>query len=123
MEHLVSFLPAPDAILALLTLNSLELVLGVDNIIVLTIMVNRLPLLKQPKARFMGLGLAMVTRIALLISLTWIMKLSHPLFTLMNKAISGRDLILLAGGLLLIGKSTLKDTDPELSGSFWYISD
>lgn len=96
----------PEAIIALLTLTSLEIVLGIDNIIFLSILVDRLPAHQRPKARTLGLTLAMVTRIGLLLSLTWVMGLTAPLFTLVGETLSGRDLILLGGGLFLIAKST-----------------
>lgn len=95
-----------EALIALLTLTSLEIVLGIDNIIFLTILVDRLPPEQREKARIMGLGLAMLTRIGLLLSLTWVMGLTEPLFTLFQEVISGRDLILIGGGLFLIYKST-----------------
>lgn len=94
--------------IALLTLTVLEIVLGIDNIVFISILADRLPHDQQPKARRMGLGLAMLTRILLLLSLSWIIKLEEPLFHLpiFNLGISGRDLILLIGGLFLIYKST-----------------
>lgn len=95
-----------EAIFALLTLTSLEIVLGIDNIIFLTILVDRLPPQQRPQARVLGLGLAMFTRIALLLSLTWVMSLTRPLFELLGETISARDLILIGGGLFLIAKST-----------------
>ncbi len=95
-----------EAVLALLTLTSLEIVLGIDNIIFLTILVDRLPEHQRAKARILGLTLAMLTRIALLLSITWVMKLTTPFLTLFEYAISGKDLILLGGGLFLIAKST-----------------
>jgi len=98
----------PQVWLALLTLTALEIVLGIDNIIFITILVGKLPPARQPSARFIGLGLAMFTRIALLLSLTWIMGLTAPLFSVFNNAISWRDLILLGGGAFLLFKSTLE---------------
>ena len=95
-----------EALLALLTLTSLEIVLGIDNIIFLTILVDRLPSHQRHKARIIGLSLAMLTRIALLFSITWVMGLTTPLFTLLGESISARDLILIGGGLFLIAKST-----------------
>ncbi len=95
-----------EALLALLTLTSLEVVLGIDNIIFLILVVDRLPEAQRKKARLLGLGLAMLTRIALLLSITAVMKLNTPLFTLMSHSFSGRNLILLFGGLFLIAKST-----------------
>lgn len=95
----------PEAWISLATLAALEIVLGVDNIIFISILVGRLPESQRQSGRIIGLGLAMLTRILLLMSLAWIMKLTAPLFTLFNQAISGRDLILLIGGLFLIIKS------------------
>jgi len=96
----------PSAWIALATLTMLEIVLGIDNIIFISILVGKLPAIQRQKARVLGLAGAMVTRILLLISLAWVMKLTTPLFTVFSEAISGRDLILLLGGLFLIGKST-----------------
>lgn len=95
----------PEAWVSLATLTALEIILGVDNIILISILVGRLPESQRQSGRIIGLGLAMLTRILLLMSLAWIMKLTAPLFTLFNQAISGRDLILLIGGLFLIIKS------------------
>jgi len=95
----------PEGWIALLTLTVLEIVLGIDNIIFISILAGKLPHAQQAKARTLGLGLAMLTRIALLISLTWVMTLTQPLFTLFRE-FSGRDLILILGGLFLIAKST-----------------
>ncbi|ARU50020.1 hypothetical protein Sdiek1_2878 [Sulfurospirillum diekertiae] len=95
-----------EALMALLTLTALEIVLGIDNIIFIAILVGRLPAHQRDKGRVFGLGLAMITRIMLLLSLFWIMKLTTPLFTLFSYAISGRDLILILGGLFLLAKST-----------------
>ncbi|WP_112102176.1 TerC family protein [Haemophilus influenzae] len=95
----------PEAWVSLATLTALEIVLGVDNIIFISILVGRLPESQRQSGRIIGLGLAMLTRILLLMSLAWMMKLTAPLFTLFNQAISGRDLILLIGGLFLIIKS------------------
>ncbi|MGI0116653.1 TerC family protein [Zooshikella sp. RANM57] len=98
----------PQAWIALATLTALEIVLGIDNIIFISILVGRLPKNERQKGRLIGLSLAMVTRIVLLLSLTWIMQLTAPLFTVMAQEISGRDIILLAGGLFLIAKSTFE---------------
>lgn len=100
------WLTNPEAWIALFTLTALEIVLGIDNIIFISILVGRLPAQQRQSARIIGLALAMLTRIALLVSLAWIMKLTQPLFTLLGQEISGRDLILLLGGLFLIVKST-----------------
>ena len=94
----------PNAWIGLLTLTALEIVLGIDNIIFLSVLVGRLPPERRNLGRRLGLALAMGTRIALLLSLTWIMQLTTPLFTLWQ-AISGRDLILIGGGLFLLWKS------------------
>ncbi|PRI66003.1 Integral membrane protein TerC family protein [Haemophilus influenzae] len=96
----------PEAWISLATLAALEIVLGVDNIIFISILVGRLPERQRQSGRIVGLGLAMLTRILLLMSLAWMMKLTAPLFTVFNQAISGRDLILLIGGLFLIIKSS-----------------
>ena len=89
----------PEAWISLATLAALEIVLGVDNIIFISILVGRLPERQRQSGRIVGLGLAMLTRILLLMSLAWMMKLTAPLFTVFNQEISGRDLILLIGGL------------------------
>src|SRR5512138_2935553 len=102
----MEFLTDPQTWLALITLTALEIVLGIDNIIFISILAGRLPALQQEKARITGLGLAMFIRIALLFSLTWLMGLTAPLFSLLGNEISGRDLILITGGLFLIWKST-----------------
>jgi len=98
----------PQVWMALITLTALEVVLGIDNIIFISIQAGKLPPEKQEKARLLGLGLAMFIRIALLFSLTWMMGLTTPLFTVFGNDISGRDLILLSGGLFLIWKSTME---------------
>jgi predicted tellurium resistance membrane protein TerC len=95
----------PQAWIALATLTLLEIVLGVDNIIFITILVGRLPPEQRPRARFIGLSLAMLTRLGLLASLAWIMTLTEPLFTITSAELSGRDLILIGGGLFLLWKS------------------
>jgi predicted tellurium resistance membrane protein TerC len=95
----------PHAWLALATLTALEIVLGVDNIIFISILCGRLPESQRARARTIGLALAMFSRIALLFSLAWVMTLTAPLFSVLGKAISGRDLILLGGGLFLLWKS------------------
>lgn len=91
---------------ALLTLTALEVVLGIDNIIFISILAGKLPANQQARARTIGLGLAMLTRVGLLLSITWIMRLTEPLFTLLGNDFSGRDLILILGGLFLLAKST-----------------
>lgn len=100
----MEWLADPHAWMALATLTALEIVLGVDNIIFISILCGRLPRHQQARARTLGLGFAMLTRLGLLFSLTWLMSLTEPLFTL-GKEISGRDLILIGGGLFLLWKS------------------
>jgi predicted tellurium resistance membrane protein TerC len=102
----MEWLTDPQIWIAFVTLTALELVLGIDNVIFIAILVGKLPAAQQPRARTIGLALAMLMRIALLFSLSWIAGLTAPLFTVVGKAISGRDLILLIGGLFLLGKST-----------------
>lgn len=102
MELLIS----PESWIALLTLTTLEIVLGIDNIIFLTIIVSRMPTEQQNPGRILGLGLAMLTRIALLLSITRVMRLTNELFTAFGHGVTGRDLILLGGGLFLLAKST-----------------
>ncbi|MDH3267495.1 MAG: TerC family protein [Ignavibacteria bacterium] len=101
----------PESLIALLTLTVLEIVLGIDNIIFISILSGKLPKEQQNKARLIGLALAMISRILLLFSIVWIMKLTIPLFTVLGQEISGRDIILIAGGLFLIGKSTFEIHD------------
>jgi predicted tellurium resistance membrane protein TerC len=101
----VDWIADPNAWISLATLTALEIVLGVDNIIFISILCGRLPLEQRAKARTMGLGLAMGARILLLFSLAWIMKLTEPLFHVASHGVSGRDLILLSGGLFLLWKS------------------
>ena len=96
----------PQAWIAFLTLTALELVLGIDNIVFISILAGKLQPDQRARARTVGLALAMLTRVALLFSLSLIIRLTAPLFTILGQAISGRDIILIAGGLLLLGKST-----------------
>jgi predicted tellurium resistance membrane protein TerC len=96
----------PQVWIALATLTLLEVVLGIDNVIFISILAGKLPANQQQKARRLGLGLALITRIALLFSLVWIARLTNPLFALFDHDFSGRDLILLGGGLFLLGKAT-----------------
>jgi predicted tellurium resistance membrane protein TerC len=98
----------PHAWIALATLTALEIVLGIDNIIFISILTGKLPRRRQPRARVTGLGLAMISRIGLLLTLTWIMGLTRPLLSVLGNPISGRDLILIGGGLFLLVKSTLE---------------
>src|SRR5215212_4539269 len=97
-----------EGLLALTTLTFLEIILGVDNVIFISILSGKLPSSQQKQARRTGLLAAMVMRIALLVSIAWIVRLTRPLFTLLTQEISGRDLILIVGGLFLIGKATLE---------------
>ncbi|MGE5640009.1 MAG: TerC family protein [Clostridia bacterium] len=102
----MDLLADPQAWLAFLTLTALELVLGIDNVIFISILVDKLPAARQSFARKLGLFLAMFMRIALLLVLSWLVGLTAPLFTVLAQEISGRDLILIAGGLFLLYKST-----------------
>lgn len=102
----LTLLADPQAWIAFVTLTALELVLGIDNVIFISILVDRLPVATREKARRIGLFLAMFMRIALLLLLSWMVGLTAPLFTVLGKAISGRDLILIVGGLFLLWKST-----------------
>ena len=105
---MTALLTDPHTWLAFLTLALLEIVLGIDNLIFISILVERLPAALQNKARVSGLALAMVTRIALLFSLVWLSHLTRPLFALAGQEVSGRDLVLLGGGLFLLVKSVLE---------------
>jgi predicted tellurium resistance membrane protein TerC len=96
----------PQAWIGFATLTVLEIVLGIDNIIFISILADKLPGEKQARARLVGLALAMLTRILLLFSLTWVIRLTAPLFSVLGEEISGRDLVLLLGGLFLLAKST-----------------
>jgi len=98
----------PQSLIALLTLTILEIVLGIDNIIFISILSGKLPKEKQKKARLLGLSLAMITRILSLFSISLIVKLTEPFFTVFEIGISGRDLILILGGLFLLAKSTME---------------
>jgi len=96
----------PEIWIALVTLTALEIVLGIDNIVFISILAGKLPPPQQPRARRLGLAAAMLTRIALLASLAWIIRLTRPLFELFGHGFSGRDLLLITGGLFLLAKST-----------------
>lgn len=111
----------PQIWIALLTLTVLEIVLGVDNIIFISILAGKLRGAEREKARRVGLALAMLMRIALLLSLTWVMKLTSPLFSPFGHPVSGRDLILLIGGMFLIGKSTI-EIHEKLEGTEGHVS-
>jgi predicted tellurium resistance membrane protein TerC len=127
----MELLSDPQVWLSFLTLAVLEIVLGIDNIIFLSILVDRLPRGRRRSARFLGLGFAMLTRIALLYSITWLATLRATLFTVLGNEISGRDLILFGGGLFLMVKSPLEIRDmlsgkeanrkPGALNSFWLI--
>jgi len=111
----MTWLTTPEAWIGLLTLTVLEIVLGIDNIIFISILAGKLPAHQQARARRLGLAGAMVTRIALLASLAWIIQLTAPLFRVLGHPFSGRDLILIAGGLFLIAKST-REVHDSLEG-------
>jgi len=107
----MEWLTSPGNWVALLTLTALEIVLGIDNIIFIAILSAKLPAAVQNRARLIGLSIAMGTRVLLLLSITWIMRLTTPLFSLLGRDFSGRDLILIAGGLFLLAKSTVEIHD------------
>ena len=111
----------PQAWIAFATLLALEIVLGIDNVVFISILAGKLPASQQAKARYVGLGLAMVTRIILLFSISWVIGLTAPLFTVFQQEISGRDIILLVGGLFLIAKST-HEIHERLEGEEKYAS-
>ena len=104
----MQWLTSPEAWAALLSLTALEIILGVDNIIFISILVARLPAAQRQRARLIGLGLAMLMRIGLLLSLAWMMRLTDPLVSVYSNDISGRDLILIGGGLFLLAKSVME---------------
>ncbi len=131
---MLDLLSAPETWISLATLAAMEIVLGIDNIVFLSIMAGRLPRERQPAARRLGLAFALATRLLLLFTITWLMGLRRPLFALAGHPWSGRDLILLAGGLFLIAKATMEIHDklevrhgPELEqagkrgASFWLV--
>ncbi|MEO6430348.1 MAG: TerC family protein [Nitrosospira sp.] len=97
---------SPESWVALLTLTALEIVLGIDNIIFISILVGRLPEAQRNFARRIGLGLAMLTRLGLLFSITWVMGLTKPWFTVLGNSVSGRDIVLIGGGMFLLFKAT-----------------
>lgn len=103
---MLDWLNDPNAWVALLTLTALEIVLGIDNIIFISILAGRLPAGQQGRARVIGLGVALISRLLLLLSIAWVMRLTRPLFDAFGQEISGRDLILIIGGLFLLAKST-----------------
>lgn len=114
----MSWIASPEAWIALVTLTVMEIVLGIDNIVFISILVDKLPHEQRPRARFLGLALAMVARILLLLSITWVMTLKDELFAIAGHGISGKDLILILGGLFLLYKATHEiheklEGDPE----------
>ncbi|RMF80136.1 MAG: TerC family protein [Planctomycetota bacterium] len=101
-----------DSLIALLTLTTLEVVLGIDNVIFIAIIADKLPPPQRPQARYLGLGLAAVTRVLLLLVITWVIRLeSHALFSVFGHDVTGKDLVMLGGGLFLIGKATYEIHD------------
>ena len=108
---MLDLLSDPDVWASLLTLTALEIVLGIDNIIFISIMAAKLPAHQQHKARKVGLALALITRLALLASIAWVATLTQPLFSIGSFAVSGRDLILIGGGLFLLAKGTMEIHD------------
>ncbi|QDU83328.1 Integral membrane protein TerC family protein [Planctomycetes bacterium Pla163] len=104
----MELLTSPEAWIALLTLTAIEIVLGIDNVVFIAILASRLPPEQQARARFLGLAAALVSRIILLLLISVIVALTEPLFTVLGNEISGRDLVLLAGGVFLLGKSTVE---------------
>ena len=127
----MELLSDPQSWVTFLTLAALEIVLGIDNIIFLSLLVDRLPQPQRASARFLGLGFAMLTRIALLFSISWLASLRDPLFTVLTHPVTGRDLILFAGGAFLVVKSVLEIHEmlsgkaggrkPGLMNRFWLI--
>ncbi len=127
MEHFLT----PEGLIALLTLTAMEIVLGIDNIVFISILVAKLPLEQQAKARNIGLSLALLARLGLLFSISWVMSLTAPLFSVFNLEMSGRSIILLLGGLFLVGKATFEihekfevhnDGKPKAGGTANYTS-
>ena len=111
----MELISSPEAWIALLTLTILEIVLGIDNIVFVAILAERVKLESQAKARQVGLMLAVATRILLLLSIVWIMRLTETLFTVLDHDVSGKDLILIAGGVFLLYKST-REIHDKLEG-------
>ena len=102
----MEWITSPDALAGLLTLVVLEIILGIDNIVFISILAGKLPQAQQARARQLGLGLALVMRILMLFAISWVIRLTAPLFMLLGQEISGRDLILIVGGLFLLAKAT-----------------
>lgn len=111
----MEWLADPQAWIAFVTLLALEIILGIDNVIFISILAGKLPAEQQPKARYVGLGLAMFMRIGLLFSISWVIRLTAPLFDVFGHEISGRDLILIIGGLFLLAKAT-REIHQKLEG-------
>ena len=111
----MEWLADPQAWIAFVTLLGLEIVLGIDNVVFISILAGKLPAEQQPKARYVGLGLAMIMRIGLLFSISWVIRLTAPLFAIFGHEISGRDLILIIGGLFLLAKAT-REIHQKLEG-------
>ena len=111
-----SALLTADGLIALVTLTAMEIVLGIDNVVFLAILAGRLPVDQQPFARRLGLSLALGIRIGLLLAISWIMGLTEPFFSVLGRGVSGRDLILLGGGLFLIAKATWEIYDKVEAG-------
>ncbi|HRJ11560.1 MAG TPA: TerC family protein [Prosthecobacter sp.] len=103
-----SWMSSSEAWIAFLTLAVMEIVLGIDNIVFISILVDRLPEAERPRARFLGLGFAMLSRVALLLCISWVMQLREPLFEALGQEVSGKDLILMLGGLFLLFKATVE---------------
>jgi predicted tellurium resistance membrane protein TerC len=130
---MLELLSSPEAWISLATLSAMEIVLGIDNIVFLSILAGKLPREQQPAARRIGLGVALASRLALLFAITWVMGLTRELFSLLGHAWSGRDLILLGGGLFLLAKATFEIHDklevkhgpeleaPKAGASFWLV--
>lgn len=111
----MEWLTDPEIWIALVTLTTLEVVLGIDNVVFISILAGKLPVEQQARARQVGLGLALISRLLLLFSLAWIAGLTEPLFTLFGWEVSGRDLILVGGGIFLLAKST-REIHDKLEG-------
>ena len=103
-----SWVASPEAWVAMITLTVMEIVLGIDNIVFISILVDKLPVAERPRARFLGLGFAMLTRILLLFCISWVIQLKEPLFAVFGHDISGKDLVLILGGLFLLYKATVE---------------